>query len=200
MLLIGFLVVSLLVVISLPSDRLGICLRLAGAALPPILLYPSAKRWFPFPQAVLAVCWGFAVLIPWAASVGSLTSTTPLLCCWFATLFWTFGFDTVYAMADRRDDATLGLRSSALTLGAAVIPTVRICYVLVSVLLAFAAGSASVGAIFWPFWLLGSVLMQTSCNPIRLAQASMAQFGQHFSRQVQIGALLLFGLILSRGL
>ena len=103
-------------------------------------------------------------------------------------------------MADRRDDATLGLRSSALTLGAAVIPTVRICYVLVSVLLAFAAGSASVGAIFWPFWLLGSVLMQTSCNPIRLAQASMAQFGQHFSRQVQIGALLLFGLILSRGL
>ena len=70
LLMIGFLILSLLVVISLPSDRLSICLMLAIAALPPILLYPSAKRWFPLPQAVLALCWGFAVLIPWAASEG----------------------------------------------------------------------------------------------------------------------------------
>ncbi len=200
MLLIGFLLVSLLVVISLPADRLTICLLLASAALPPILLYPSAKRWFPFPQAVLAVCWGFAVLIPWAASEGNLTATTPLICCWLATLLWTFGFDTVYAMADRRDDASLGLRSSALTLGAAVVPTVRICYVLVAVFLASAAWTASIGPVFWPFWLLASILMQTSCNPIRHSEASMAAFGLHFSRQVQIGALMLFGLMLTRGL
>ena len=113
----ALLTLSLLVVISLPADVRRLCLQLAVLALPPILFYPSAKRWFPFPQAILALCWGFAVLIPWAAATGSLSFSLPLVATWGATLCWTFSFDTVYAMADRADDAKLKLRSSALTLG-----------------------------------------------------------------------------------
>ena len=124
-LLLGCLVVALLVVLALPAAGRGLCLLLAFATLPPVLLYPSAKRWFPLPQLVLAFCWGFAVLIPWAAASGSLGGgpgpaawgVLPLT--WAATLLWTFGFDTVYAMSDRDDDRTIGIRSSALTLGAA---------------------------------------------------------------------------------
>ena len=62
--LVLLLMISLLVVLALPMPGRSACLGLALLALPPILLYPSAKRWFPFPQAVLALCWGFAVLIP----------------------------------------------------------------------------------------------------------------------------------------
>ena len=102
---------------ELPAAGRELSLKLAVLALPPILLYPSAKRWFPFPQAVLAICWGFAVLITWAAAAGSLDGGWPLWGCWLSTLLWTFGFDTVYAMADRRDDARIGVRSSALSLG-----------------------------------------------------------------------------------
>ena len=85
-LLVGALTVSLLVVLSLPQTSLQLCLALAVAALPPILLYPSAKRWFPFPQAVLAFCWSFAVLIPWAAAEAELTASAALLGCWLATM------------------------------------------------------------------------------------------------------------------
>ena len=138
-LLVGTLILSLLVVLSLPQASLQLCLALALAALPPILLYPSAKRWFPFPQAVLALCWGFAVLIPWAAAEAELTASAALLGCWLATMLWTFGFDTVYAMADRRDDSRLGLRSSALTLGDSAVPAVRVCYGMTCLLLAIAA-------------------------------------------------------------
>ena len=44
-LLIVLLLLSLLVVVSLPTQSRGLCLALAILALPPILLYPSAKRW-----------------------------------------------------------------------------------------------------------------------------------------------------------
>ena len=200
-LLLLLLILSLSIVLTLPLNSLMLCLALAVAALPPILLYPSAKRWFPYPQGVLALCWGFAVLIPWAASEASLNLTSPVLIgCWLSTFFWTFGFDTVYAMADRRDDAELGLNSSALSLGDAVVPVVRGCYWLSALSMGAAAASAGLGAAFWPFWILATVMMQISCSPLRQQQASMAVFSKHFSQQVLIGTLLWIGLVMARAI
>ena len=199
-LLIVLLLISLGVVLSLSEESRGLCLSLALAALPPILLYPSAKRWLAFPQAILALCWGFAVLIPWAAAEAQLSWNPALVSCWIATMLWTFGFDTVYAMADRRDDAQIGLRSSALSLGESATSVVRICYSLTSLSMAIAAATTQVAAPFWPFWLMATVLMQTSCSPLTREQASMTLFARHFSRQVQVGSLLLIGLLLARAL
>jgi len=77
---IGLLLLSLVVALAvllvlmwgLPAASRNLCLLLAIAALPPVLLYPSAKRWFGYPQLVLAICWGFAVLIPWAAATAPI--------------------------------------------------------------------------------------------------------------------------------
>ena len=197
--LIAMLVLALAVVLSLPAQGLLLCFQLALLALPPILLYPSAKRWFPFPQAVLAICWGFAVLIPWAAFTGSVSPSVPLISCWLATLCWTFSFDTVYAMADRPDDARLGLRSSALTLGRSAVRTVRAGYGLAAAALAVAAAAAQVGIIFWPFWLIATIGFWRSTQALRASeQQPAAIYARHFGRQVQIGTLLLVGLVLSR--
>ena len=191
------LVLALGVVLSL-SSQMQLCLLLAGLALPPILIYPSAKRWFPFPQALLAICWGFAVLIPWAAFTGSITPSTPLIGCWFSTLCWTFSFDTVYAMADRPDDARLGLRSSALTLERNAVRTVRTGYGLTAASLAVAAAAAEVGPIFWPFWVIASIGLWRSTQTLRASEQQPASvYARHFGRQVQIGTLLLIGLVLS---
>ena len=198
-LLVILLGLSLAVVLSLPAASLGLCLALACTAVLPILGYPSAKRWFAFPQAVLALCWGFAVLIPWAAATASLSGSPALVCSWLATVVWTFGFDTVYAMADRRDDASLGLRSSALSLGSRVVPVVRGCYLVTAITLAIAAWSAQIPAPFWPLWLLAAVFMQLSCNPLKKQDASMGTYGKHFAQQVQAGTLLWLGLVLARG-
>ena len=199
-LLLLMLVLSLAVVLSLDAGSLQLCLLLAVLALPPILLYPSAKRWFAYPQAILAICWGFAVLIPWAAAEQHLWLNPSLIGCWLATVLWTFGFDTVYAMADQRDDRAIGLNSSALSLGKHGVSTVRVCYGITAIALATAAASAGVGLLFWPFWLVASVLMQHSCQPLNSTTAGMARFGLHFRRQVQLGSLLLVGLIVSRSL
>ncbi|MFL0736342.1 MAG: 4-hydroxybenzoate polyprenyltransferase [Prochlorococcus sp.] len=197
-LLLLLLLLSLLVVVSLPTASRGLCLGLAVLALPPILLYPSAKRWFAYPQAVLALCWGFAVLIPWAASQANLSGGWPLIGCWLATLMWTFGFDTVYAMADRRDDANLALKSSALSLGSNALKTVSLSYALACTVLATAAVSAGVSWTFWPFWLIASIGMQKETWALRGSNQPMTTYGQHFQHQVLLGAMLLIGLILGR--
>jgi 4-hydroxybenzoate polyprenyltransferase len=196
--LIVLLVISLVVVLSLPNSVRNLCFLLACLALPPILIYPSAKRWFAYPQAVLALCWGFAVLIPWAAQVGTLNGSWPLAGCWVATVLWTFSFDTVYAMADRPDDARMALNSSALTLGPSVLRVVGVTYALSMLALAVAASSTGIGVIFWPFWLVVAFGMQRATRALSVKQQPMAAYGVHFSQQVRLGALLLLGLVLGR--
>ncbi|MBM5798260.1 MAG: 4-hydroxybenzoate polyprenyltransferase [Cyanobacteria bacterium K_Offshore_0m_m2_072] len=195
MLLLLCLLLAWLVVLALPPEHRPLCLALAVAALPPVLLYPSAKRWFGYPQAVLALCWGFAVLIPWAAVRGSLAGGWPLALAWAATLCWTFGFDTVYAMADRPDDRRVGIRSSALSLGNRAPLAVALCYGATALALAGAALHAGVSAAFWPLWLLAAVLMQQQAATLRRADLPASAYGRHFQRQVQLGGLLLLALI-----
>ncbi len=197
-LLLVMLLLSLLVVTNLPTSNRFLCLGLASLALLPILIYPSAKRWFKYPQAFLAICWGFAVLLPWAASQGNLSGGWPLYGCWGATIMWTFGFDTVYAMADCKYDKQLGLHSSVLSLQKKVIVTVAISYLIACSLLAIAAASAGVTWTFWPTWATASILMQREIWVLRDLKFSIPVYGKHFQHQVWLGGLLLLGLIIGR--
>ena len=196
--LILFLFLSLFIVLSIPIDSRGLCLQLASFSLPFIFLYPSAKRWFKYPQLILSICWGFSVLIPWAASESSLAGGIRLLFCWIATIFWTFGFDTVYAMADEIDDIKIGLNSSAVSLGDKSIKTVSFCYYISSFLLAIAAFKANLGLIYWPFWLISSLGMQREVYLLKSKSKGIKTSGLHFKNQVRLGSLLLFGMVLSK--
>jgi len=193
-----FLFFSLFIVLSIPIDSRSLCLQLASLALPFILFYPSAKRWFKYPQLILSICWGFSVLIPWAASESSIKGSITLLFCWLATIFWTFGFDTVYAMADEIDDKAIGLKSSAISLGEKSIKTVSYCYLISSFLLALAAFKANLGLIYWPFWLISTLGMQREVCLLSSRTKGIQTSGLHFTNQVRIGSLLLFGMVLSK--
>jgi len=193
-----FLFFSLFIVLLIPIDSRSLCLQLASLALPFILFYPSAKRWFKYPQLILSICWGFSVLIPWAASESSIKGSITLLFCWLATIFWTFGFDTVYAMADEIDDKAIGLKSSAISLGEKSIKTVSYCYLISSFLLALAAFKANLGLIYWPFWLISTLGMQREVCLLNSRTKGIQTSGLHFTNQVRIGSLLLFGMVLSK--
>jgi 4-hydroxybenzoate polyprenyltransferase len=198
------LLAALAVVLALPAAVRGTCLMLSVATLPPVLLYPSAKRWFPLPQLVLAFCWGFAVLIPWAAvggfsggGFGDGGGGGALLLIWLAAVVWTFGFDTVYAMSDRDDDRRLGVRSSALTLGTAAPTAVSLCYGATALALAAAAVLQGLGGpLFWIPWAVAAAGMQREAALLRRSDLPRSAYGRHFARQVQLGALLLLALVL----
>ncbi len=196
LLMLACLLAALLVVLALPPANLGLCLLLALAALPPVLLYPSAKRWFAYPQLVLALCWGFAVLIPWAAASGAVQGL-PLALTWLAAVSWTFGFDTVYAMADRQDDRRVGVRSSALSLGSQAPLAVSLAYAIAVAALAAAAVLRQIATpAFWLPWGLAALAMQWEAWRLRRPALPRSEYGRHFAHQVRLGALLLLALIL----
>lgn len=195
--LLVLLTLSLAVALTLPHREL--CLSLAALALAPILLYPGAKRVFPYPQLVLACTWGFAVLIPWAAVRGTLTGNLALGLAWLATVLWSFGFDTVYAMADQADDRRIGIHSSARNLGSCVVPVVGCCYGLTMVCLGLAAATVGVQPWWWLVWLVAAwgmgrevvLLWRRRDPPVRF-------YGLRFAAQVKLGSLLLLGLVVGR--
>ncbi|HIK46446.1 MAG TPA: 4-hydroxybenzoate solanesyltransferase [Leptolyngbyaceae cyanobacterium M65_K2018_010] len=163
-------------------------------AVPVILLYPLAKRVFPVPQLVLSVAWGFAVLIPWAAVTGGLA--LPVWILWLAVLLWTLGFDTVYAMPDREDDRRLGVNSAALFFGDYTPQMVGFCYLGTWLLLIWLG---LILMLAWPYWIgLAMALMLWSRQYYLLSRyhPPMVLYGKIFRQNVQLGFILLLGMIL----
>ena len=186
---------SFFLTLSLPQNGRLLSISLAFFALPLILIYPSAKRWFKYPQFILSLCWGFSVLIPWAASEGNIKSIV-LLFCWLATIFWTFGFDTVYALADKKYDIEIGINSSAVNLASNTKITIQICYFLTSVFIAICALINQLNLIFWPIWLITAFLMQKDVLEIfPERKQSIKKIGSHFKKQSIYGGFILLGLI-----
>lgn len=91
-------------------------IALGAASLLPVALYPAAKRVTAWPQAVLGLTFNWGALLGWAAVHGSLALPV-VLPLYAGCAAWTVVYDTIYAHQDKADDAALGLRSSALTLG-----------------------------------------------------------------------------------
>lgn len=89
---------------------LAVMIALAAGVL--TILYPLAKRVTDFPQVVLGITFNAGILIAYAAAQHSLPLNAWIL---YATaILWTIAYDTMYAMADKKDDAALGLKSTAL--------------------------------------------------------------------------------------
>ena len=96
------------------------------AALAIAIAYPFAKRFVSMPQAVLGVAFSFGIPMAFAA----VQSATPALA-WIlliGNLFWVLAYDTEYAMVDRDDDVTIGMKTSAITLGRLDVPAVMLFY------------------------------------------------------------------------
>jgi 4-hydroxybenzoate polyprenyltransferase len=84
------------------------------------------KRITWWPQAWLGLVFAWAALVGWPAVTGELEWTAVLL--WGGAVFWVIGYDTVYALQDREDDALVGVKSSALALGGQVRTGVALFY------------------------------------------------------------------------
>ena len=84
-------------------------------AIPLILVYPFMKRITWWPQLWLGLTFNWGALVS-SAAIGE-TVFPWAIALYVAGIFWTLGYDTIYAHQDKTSDALLGVRSSALRLG-----------------------------------------------------------------------------------
>ncbi|CAF0810583.1 unnamed protein product [Brachionus calyciflorus] len=111
------LALGTLLQLNLTTQILGAC------CLFPVAIYPAAKRFTNWPQAILGVTFNWGALMGWSAIVCShltqsanILSFLPAVVLYFGCINWTLFYDTIYAFQDIKFDKKLGLKSSAITI------------------------------------------------------------------------------------
>nr|VWO99253.1 Putative non-ribosomal peptide ligase/ polyketide synthase hybrid [Ganoderma boninense] len=89
---------------------------LGASSLSVVTIYPFMKRVTHWPQAVLGLAFNWGALLGWSAVAG-VTNWSVCLPLYAGGICWTLVYDTVYAHQDKKDDVTMGIRSTALLFG-----------------------------------------------------------------------------------
>ena len=148
---------SLAILVTMGPLAIG----LGAGSLALVAAYPFMKRITWWPQAWLGLVFTWGAPVGWTALRSDRLDVMAAL--YAGAICWCIGYDTIYALQDREDDALVGIRSSALRLGGRVRQGVG----------AFYAGAI----VFWAlaFWLL---------RPDWLALLALLPAALHFAWQV----------------
>ncbi len=156
-----------------------------------VVPYPLMKRITWWPQAWLGLTFNWGALMGWAAlrqEVG-----VPALLLYIGGVFWTLGYDTIYAHQDKDDDTLIGVKSTALKLGAASRQWIAGFYALALGLWAVALWLAQPG--LWPLLGLAAAAGHLFWNLHRWAMDDPADSLHRFKAQRWAAWLLLLGLL-----
>ena len=149
--------IGLVVLVQLPLFA-GV---VALASLAPVAAYPFMKRITWWPQAWLGIVFSWGALVGWSAVTG--TAAGAMLLLYAGSIAWVIGYDTIYALQDREDDALIGVRSTALRMGSRVRLGIALFY--------------GMALLFWAaaFWLV---------RPQPLALVALIPMALHLAWQV----------------
>jgi 4-hydroxybenzoate polyprenyltransferase len=111
----GFTIASSLVFLVAARELGTLCLALAPLVLAVLFCYSFCKRFTTYSHLVLGFCLGIAPAGAWIAIRGSLDPRIIWLTA--AVMFWTAGFDVIYACQDYEFDVKEGLFSIPRALG-----------------------------------------------------------------------------------
>lgn len=185
-LIVGCCLISFAILLTL--NVWSLILGLASLIL--VAAYPFMKRITWWPQAWLGLTFNWGVLLGFAAAWWSIPvrwllgnrwtiyapgtgpwsggPDLPALLLYASGVFWTLGYDTIYAIQDLEDDALAGVKSSARRLGAAAPKAVLAFYIAAFVLALCAWWFGHLGPLFLPIAALFGVLLARQPSRLRL--------------------------------
>jgi 4-hydroxybenzoate polyprenyltransferase len=137
-------------VILVQFNRFAIALGAASLLL--VAAYPFMKRITWWPQAWLGLTFNWGALLGFAAETGD--TGWPVLMLYGGLIFWTLGYDTIYALQDMDDDTLIGVKSTALLFGTRAGVWVGRFYVAAFALVLASGYAGHAGWLFTPLMLL----------------------------------------------
>lgn len=170
---------------------------LSGVAAMLAAIYPFMKRFTYLPQLVLGMAFGWAVPMAFAAQINAL----PAIVWWLfiANIIWTTLYDTFYAMADREDDLTAGVKSTAILFGKndlVIQALLQLSYLLIMLLIGL---KLQLSIVFYLGLVIAAALFiyQLQLSKHRERNACL----QAFLNNNWVGAVVFFSIVLhySRG-
>ncbi len=176
-------------VILLQLNSYTIWLGIASLLL--VVTYPFMKRFTYWPQLMLGLTFNWGALMGWSAVTGGLA--WPAILLYAGGIFWTLGYDTIYAHQDKEDDALIGVKSTALKLGKNTPKWLFFFYGTMLIIFSIAGFAASIGPLFYLsllvmaghcLWQIKSLKMNESDNCLML-----------FKSNNHLGIILFFGIL-----
>jgi 4-hydroxybenzoate polyprenyltransferase len=161
------------------------------ASLFPVAVYPFMKRITYWPQLFLGIAFNWGALLGWAAVTGTLA--LPAIWLYLGGIFWTLGYDTIYAHQDAGDDALIGVKSTALKFEANSKPAIAGFYAAALAMFALAGWSAGTGWGFWP--ILGLAGAHLAWQVIALQSDNPANCLRLFRSNRDFGAILFVAIV-----
>ena len=169
---------------------LGLCV------LPIVALYPFVKRISHWPQAVLGLAFNWGALLGWAAVLGRL-DLAPLIL-YAGAIFWTIGYDTIYAYQDREDDGLLGVKSTALRFGRATKPWLTCLYAIAWLAITLAGLLAGAGFAFLIGMMGAAVQLAWQVTTLDIDNAENCL--TRFRSNREFGAIVFAAILIDMGL
>ena len=142
-----FLILQLLIGLVILLQFNGFAIMLGVLSLVLVAIYPFMKRVTWWPQFFLGLAFNWGALLGYAAMTGRLDGAAFAL--YAGGIFWTLGYDTIYAHQDREDDALIGVKSAARRLAHHTKPALIGFYSASLICLALAGALANLQILFW---------------------------------------------------
>jgi 4-hydroxybenzoate polyprenyltransferase len=155
--------------------------------------YPFMKRITWWPQAWLGLTFNWGALLGFAAVTGTIDAGDVML--YAGLFFWTLGYDTIYALQDRDDDALIGVKSTARLFGERSRQWILGFYTVAFTLILAAGFAEHEGWSYLPLMLVAGAHMLWQVR--RLAVDDAARCLTLFRANRQTGALIALALIVS---
>lgn len=190
-LILFFLLCGLAFALVLALNSLTMYLSLVGVLW--IVIYPFMKRFVYVPQLFLGFAFSWGVPMAFAAQTG----TVPGVAGWIvaANIFWVLVYDTMYAMADRKDDLAIGVKSTAILFGRQDRLIVGICQLATLLMLSTVGWLQHLNLYYYGALLLAAVMFCYQQWLTRLRDE--ARCFQAFMNNAWVGAVIFLGLVLS---
>jgi 4-hydroxybenzoate polyprenyltransferase len=166
------------------------------ASLAVVALYPFMKRVTDWPQFVLGLAFSWGALVGWSAVFGALAAAPLLL--YAGAVLWTIGYDTIYALQDKEDDAIIGVRSTARLFGRRSRIGIAVFYVAAFVLFGLAFAFADAGP--FAFAGLGAGLLHATWLIVTLEPEDPGNCLARFRANSTTGWIVFAGLLLDAAL
>jgi len=187
----GFILVQSLAGLMVLLQFNGLTIVLGFASLGIVALYPFMKRVTDWPQLFLGLAFNWGALLGWTA-VSNTIGWPPVLL-YIGAVLWTIGYDTIYAHQDRKDDALIGIRSTARLFGKRTKPALSLLYAAMLALTAAAFYLAQVPALAYSGLILAGMHMLYQIRVLDIEDGDECL--RLFKASSHIGWLIFAGLV-----
>ncbi len=159
-----------------------------------MIIYPFCKRFTYWPQLILGFTFNIGVLIAWVAV--RETITLPAIFLYIGCIFWTLGYDTIYAHQDLKDDLKLGLKSTAIKFGDKTEKYLNAFYTITITMFAFAGNLAKVGHYYTPLLTIPVIILFWQVKTLEINDP--ANCARRFKANILVGLAMVIITLITR--